>query len=181
MPDTPNYAITYPCMGVPVTPADFNTFATDVEAALVAVDTKTRAVLNVPYAMANTASSPAFGVETIMTFSGTSGSGITIGASTFTALTAGLYAFGVNITEPNSTLTITSQRVAIYINGVFMSACKWRGTNPSDAFVQGGAYTSDLPVAVADVVTFRYLWTGTGALLSPPVTGFVSMTLLATP
>jgi hypothetical protein len=180
MPDTPNFAITYPCMGPTVAVADFQVYAADVEAALVAVDAEAQAVTHVPYAFATLASNPALGVETVMTMSSTTSSGVTVGASTFTAVTGGVYTFGAQLGGTTSTLTLTSQRLAVYVNGVFQVACKWRGSNPIDAFGLDGAYSVDLPIAAADVVTFRYLWTGTGALFGPAA-GTASMTLLATP
>lgn len=180
MPDTPVYAITYPCIGVPITTASFAAFATDVEAALIAVDAIATTVASAPYAFAELTVNPAFGVETVMALSNSSSSTIAVLATSFSISTAGLYAINGKMDSPQSTLTFTSQRLAVYVNGVFQAATKWRGANPADFSVRNGGYSIDLPLAVADSVTFRYLWTGTGAL-SNPATGTASLTLLATP
>lgn len=181
MPDTPNFAITYPCMGPTVDPAAFSEFAADVEAAIASVDAQAAGVVGLPYAFASLTTATAFGVEAIMTMSNTSGSGITIGASTYTIVTPGLYVAGATASNANqSTLTYTSQRVAVYVNGVFFAACKWRGVNPADVFVMGGSYSVNVPLLAGDVVTYRYLWTGTGAI-SGSAGGLGSLMLLATP
>lgn len=183
MPDTPVYAITYPCLGPVIDVTDFLDFTNDVEAALLAVEaeaTSDGSVTQVPYVFAELTVNPAFSVETAMTMSNTSSSGIAVVGSTFVVITPGLYAIGGKLDSPQSTLTITSQRLAVYVNGVFYAANKWRGSNPADFSVRNGGYSIDLPLAAADAVSFRYLWTGTGALLNP-ATGTASMTMLATP
>lgn len=185
MPDTPNFAITYPCVGSAISASSFATFATDVETAIAAVDNQgygvgSIGVLNVSYAFTTLSSNPAFGVETVMTFSNTTASDIGFGASSFTASTPGPHTVSVLLSSPQSTLTITSQRVAIYVNGVLNTANKWRGSNPPDFAVFNGGFSTDIYLVGGDIVTFRYLWTGTGAL-GGPVTGTASLLLLATP
>lgn len=187
MPDTSNYAITYPCLGESIECEDFFTLATDVESAFVTVDAEAANVLNLPYARVGSAvANPAFGVETVMTFGSIPASdyssGITVnaGAGTMTIDTAGIYQASVQVSGNQSTLTITSQRIAVFVNGVFQMARKYRGTNPATSFVLSGTYTSNIgPLAIGDVVTFRYLWTGTGAL-SSPAGGSVVLSFLTT-
>lgn len=183
MPDTPVYAITYPCLGPTISVTDFVTFATDVEDAIRVVEAEATfdgSVTQVPYGFTELTANPAFGVETAMTMSNTSSNGMSVIGSTFVVITPGLYAIGGKLDSPTSTLTFTSQRLAVYVNGVFYAANKWRGSNPADNFVRNGGYSIDLPLALGDAVSFRYLWTGTGALLNP-ATGNASMTMLATP
>lgn len=180
MPDTANFSITYPCEGTAITLSDFSTYANDVEAALAQIDTEATAVTHVPYAFAQLSTATAVGVEATMTFSNTSGSGVTIGASTFTIITAGLYRANTITGATQSTLTITSQRQAIAVNGTNVVACKWRGNNPADVNVYFGGYGTDLSLAVGDTVSFKYLWTGTGAIGSLG-NSYGSITLLATP
>lgn len=187
MPDTPVYAITYPCMGVPLTLADFSTFATDVEAALAIVDAEALAVTQIPHLKINGTVTTALSVEAVMLFTSTGAtlyavSGFTVNnaAGTITVITPGLYEITAQVDANQSTLTMTSQRAAIYINGVLHSARKYRAYNPVLAGALDGTYKVGVYLAAGDVVTLRYLWTGTGALLNP-ATGEIRMELLATP
>jgi hypothetical protein len=188
MPDTPNFAITYPCMDATINCDSFRELATDVESAFVVVDAEAAATLNLPYARIGAAqANPAFGVEAIMTYGIIPASdyvnGITVnsGAGTMTIVTPGVYQASAQNLGNQSTLTITSQRLAVYVNGVLQMARKYRGTNPATAVVLSGTYTANIgPLAAGDVVTFRYLWTGTGALSSPAGASVV-LSFLTTP
>lgn len=175
MPDTPNFGITYPCEDTLVDCDDFATLATDIESAIATVDAEASNVLNLPYGRVSSATAnPAFGVEAIMTWGGSPtgdfANGVTLnaGAGTMTIVTPGIYQASAYNLGNQSTLTITSQRIAVYVNGIFQVARKYRGTNPATAIVLSGTYTADIgPLVAGDIVTFRYLWTGTGALSSP--------------
>lgn len=180
MPDTPNFAITYPCENTLISCNDFAVYATDVETALASVDAQALAVTQSPYAFANLTTATAVGVEAVMAMGSTSGSGVTIGATTFTIVTPGLYVANVNTGATQSTLTMTSQRVSVAVNGTNVVIGKWRGSNPADVNVFFGGYSTDLQLAVGDTVSFKYLWTGTGAIGSLG-TMVGSISLLATP
>lgn len=186
MPDTPIYGITFPCESAPVSVADFSTFATDVEAALVTTDAEARTVTHLPTAKATGSVNPAFGVETAYTYllfpASVVSTGITLNAAagTFTIITPGVYSASVRAVPIDSTLTVTSSRVAVTVNGTNVVSRKYRGFNPPDPTSLSGSYTADVFLAAGDVVTFRLLWTGTGALLSPAQASF-ALDLLATP
>lgn len=187
MPDTPIYGITYPCLADDVTLADFATFASDVEAAIATVDAEAALTLRTPNAIQAASTATAVGVEAVMTFSvgpnSSTANGLTVnsGAGTVTVITPGVYKIGAFVSPGNqSTLTMTSQRIAIYINGVFYAARKYRGRNPASFDVLGGAFDTAVFLAAGSVVTLRYLWTGTGAL-NGVAGGELSMQLLATP
>ena len=176
----PNYDIDYPCLGTVIDPDAFNEFATDVEAALATVDAEVTALTRMPYAQASLTSNTALGVEAAMTIVSPSSEGITVGATTFTVITPGLYAIAASLGGNQSTLTMTSQRIAVAVNGVNVVAGKWRGSNPADPTVRDGGYSTDVPLAAGDLVSFRFLWTGTG-VLSGPAGGRCGLDLLATP
>lgn len=186
MPDTPIYGITYPCEGSGITAADFATFANDVASAVAATDLEAIQVTNLPNAVAFGQSNPAFGVETVYTYTAVpasnSTSGITLNPVTgvFTILTGGIYSASVRNLAIASTLTVTSHRIAVTVNGTNIVSRKYRGFNPPDPSSIGGSYTADVFLAAGDLVTFRLLWTGTGALLNP-AQAFVALDLLATP
>src|SRR5687767_9223785 len=94
MPDTPNFAITYPCEGSAIDCDDFAAFATDVEAAFVAADTEATNATHTPFALQATSTTPALAVATTLIFIASANnfsSGITVGANAFTAITPGLY------------------------------------------------------------------------------------------
>lgn len=182
MPDTPNFAITYPCEGVPISCADFSVFATDVEAAIATVDAEGVAVTHEPYALQVTQTTAAVGVATTLVFVASAfnfSSGITVAANAFTALTGGLYLVNVQGNSINSTLTLTSNRVSILKNAVLVDAIKRK---PVVGVASAGNITISAPVdlAVGDAVTFQHLWTGTGALTGP-LNASVSIQLLSSP
>lgn len=186
MPITPNFSIAYPCEGSAITLADFANLATTTEAAVIAVLAEARAVTHTPNARALGTSAAAFGVEDTMIYTlvptSVVSSGITVNAAagTFTILTPGIYLATVRLGGNSSTLTMTSQRVATAVNGVNQTVRKYRGFNPATTEAIAGAWTSDILCAAGDVVTFRYLWTGTGAL-SGTASATVALDLLATP
>lgn len=186
MPDTPNFAITYPCLGSVMALADFSTFALDVEAALAAVDAEATAATHNPFAFALGNVAAALGVESVMTYTGfpanSFNSGITFNAAagTFTIVTPGVYSATAELASNQSTLTMTSQRIAVFVNGVLFAVRKYRGTNPVTVGALVGSYSTDVPLLAGDIVTFRYLWTGTGALTGD-ATGNVSLAMLTSP
>lgn len=186
MPSTPNFAITYPCLTPLISMPDFSAFATDVEAALAAVDAEAVTATHNPYAFALGNVAAAFGVESILTYTGfpanSFNSGITFNAAagTFTIVTPGLYSATAESSSNQSTLTMTSQRIAVFVNGVLFAVRKYRGTNPVTVGALVGSYSTDVPLIAGDVVTFRYLWTGTGALTGD-ATGNVSLAMLTSP
>jgi hypothetical protein len=182
MPDTPNFAITYPCEGAAIDCSDFSTFATDVEAAIATVDAEATAATHTPYALQVTQTTPAVGVATTLIFVASAfnfSSGITVAANAFTALTAGLYLVTAQTSGVTSSLTLTSGRVSILKNAVLVNAIKRK---PIIGFPSASNMTISSPVdlAVGDAVTFQYLWTGTGALTGP-LNASVSIQLLSTP
>lgn len=187
MPDSPNFAITYPCLGSAITLADFSTFATDVEAALARVDATAVAVTHNPYARLIGFTAAAVGVETILDFTAfaalnlSSGFTVNNAAGTVTVITPGMYLAGLQISGDQSTLTMTSHRVALYVNGVLHSTRKYQGTFPVVGIAaQSGVFDTAVQLAAGDVVTIRYLWTGTGALTSN-ASGSLYLDLLTSP
>lgn len=182
MPDTPNFAITYPCEGFGVAVADFATFATDVEAALVTVDAEATAVTHTPYALQVTNTNPAVGVATTLVFVASGfnfSSGITVAANAFTAITPGLYMVTAQTQPVSSTLTLTSARTSILKNAVLVNAIK-RKPSASSPAVNGMTISAPVELLAGDVVAFQYLWTGTGALVNP-LGASVAIQLLSTP
>ena len=156
MPDTPNFPITYPCAGVTISCDSFREFATDVEAAIATVDAEAAAALNLPYARIVFASAnPAFGVETVMTFglipTGDFANGVTVnaGAGTMTIVTPGIYQASVQMFGNQSTLTMTSQRIGVFVNAVLQMVRKYRGTNPAGAGALSGTYTANIEIGRA--------------------------------
>lgn len=187
MPDTPVYSITYPCEGSPVSVADFATFATDVEAAISTVSTVANGVTHRPYVRGNWTSNAAVAVETIVVFSAasTSSTGITVNAAAGTATigTAGIYRIGANLSNgTQSDTTMSSQRLSVFRNGVFYAGKRFRGRNPISIDCAGGSYTILMNLAAGDVITFRYLWTGTGSIVaSGGASGSFDVSMLFTP
>lgn len=182
MPDTPNFAITYPCEGSAIDCDDFSIFATDVEAAFATVDAEATAVTHVPYALQVTQTTPALAVATTLVFVASAfnfSSGITVAANAFTALTDGLYLVNAQTQGVTSTLTMTSGRVSILKNAVLVDAIKRK---PLIGLPTISNMTISAPVNLlaGDAVTFQYLWTGTGALTGP-LNASVSIQLLSTP
>lgn len=186
MPTTPIYGIQYPCESPSITLGDFQAFATTTEAAIALTDAEATAVTHNPNARGIGSANPALGVDTVMTFTAFPGaftqSGFTVNtaAGTFQPLTSGLYTVSVRMSSNQATLTMTSQRVAVNIGGVLVVATRNRGTNPASNGTTVSSFTSDIFLLTTSVVTFSYLWTGTGALLNP-ATATVALDLIATP
>lgn len=182
MPDTPNFAITYPCVGAPITVADFSTFATDVEAAFATVDAEAVAATHLPYAMQVTQTTPLVNVATTLIFTASPfnvSSGITVAGNAFTAITPGLYLTTVQANSVDSSVSMTSGRASILRNGVLVDAIK-RKPHPATALVGNMGVSAPVNLAVGDAVTFQYLWTGAG-VLNNPLNAAVSIQLLSTP
>jgi hypothetical protein len=182
MPDTPNFAITYPCEGSTISCDDFAVFANDVEAAFVTVDAEATAVTHLPYALQVTSTTPAVGVATTLVSTASAfnfSSGITVAANAFTAVTPGLYLVTAQTQSVTSTLTMTSGRVSILKNAVLVNAIKRKPVIGLPS-VSNMTVSSPLDLLAGDAVTFQYLWTGTGALTGP-LAASVSIQLLSTP
>lgn len=182
MPDTANFAITYPCMDEVVDCNDFAIFATDVEAAIAAVDAEGIAVTHTPYALQTTSTTPAVGVATTLVHVASVNnfsSGVTVAANTFTIITPGLYLANAQCNGVTSNTTLTSARVSILKNAVLTNAFKRKPVVgfPSSSNMN---LSSALELIAGDAVTFQYLWTGTGALTGP-LTATVNIQLLSTP
>lgn len=179
MPDTPIYGITYPCVGDVIDPADFATFAADVEAALVAVDAEATAVLQAPYARCNVVSATAQGVQTTLALTtfNSRGIGVNPGAGTLTVPTAGLYFVSLVLQNVNQNPTMTSRQVTLRRNGVdiYLHKQSTDGTLFPNIQVSG-----PIPCAAAAVLTATSLWTSSGVALNSEVGSF-SAVLLATP
>lgn len=186
MPTSPNFNIDYPCLGPSIALSDFSELAFDTEAAIAAVDAEAAAALSKPAARGLGFTPAALGVDTTLTYSAfpaqAYSSGITLNAAagTFTIIKPGIYLASAAVQGNQSTLTMTSQRISVVVNGVTNSVRKYRGTNPITVGAITGTYSAVIgPLAAGDVVTFRYLWTGTGALTSD-ASGLVSLHYLAT-
>jgi len=169
MPTTPNFSIDYPCEGTSVSLADFQMLAMDTEAALVTVDAAATFATHRPYAAGNwSLANPAVGVETTSIFSAsslsTTGMTVNAAAGTVTIIRPGIHHVSVTCFNPQSSLTLTSQRASVFKNAVYQLGKRFRGSNPTDIFVNGGSYSAALSFAAGDVITISYLWTGTGSL-----------------
>lgn len=182
MPDTPNFAITYPCMNTVIDCDDFREFATDVEAAFVTVDAEATAVTHMPFAIQETSTTPALAVATTLVFIASANnfsSGITVLGNTFVAIAPGLYAVQVQCALATSTLTMTSGRLSILKNAVMVDAIK-RKPQVSFPSVSNMNLTAAINLVAGDTISFQYLWTGTGALTGP-ITATANIQLLSTP
>lgn len=179
MPTTPQFGIAYPCMSPTITPADFARLATTTEVALDAVGFSVLTpgsgeaynVTHVAWGRGLGGAAPAPGAEGTFLFNvfplnTTFGGGITIfpALGTFVVTAGGFYDASVSIGGNSSTLTMTSQRVAVYVNGNLYAAKKTRGSNPVSAATLSSSYDFGVNLTAGDTVTFRYLWTGTGAI-----------------
>ena len=164
MPSTPNFAIPYPCMGVPITLADFSSFATAVETAIASVDTVEGTVLSRPSAfVVNSGStSVALGASTPLTYNtelwDTDGmADLAVNASRLTVRTNGVYmVFGGSNTVA-SPATVTSNRVTLSKNGAAFATNK----QDSTASTYPNMAMSIIPAVVGDFFLLEYLWTGT--------------------
>lgn len=174
MPDSSNFAITYPCEGSAVNPVDFSVFAFDVESALSAVTAEGVAVVSDRMFHAiGTAAIAAAAADTTMTYTGfpasVKSSGVTVNTATgdITIVATAIYELWAFVNaSATSTLTITSQQIGIFVNGILYGTQKRRGFNPAVTFATTGAYSMLVPLNAGDVVTFKYQWNGTGALNS---------------
>lgn len=182
MPTTPNFGIVYPCMGPVIDPDDFRDFATSVEAAIATVDAEATATTHLPYAMQQTSTVVPVGAATTLVFAASAfnfSSGITVGVSSFTILTSGLYLVTVQANSVESNTTLTSARTSILRNGVLVNAIK-RKPFVSFPSASNMNITAPVPLVVGDTLSAQYLWTGTGALNNPLVASF-TVQLLSTP
>lgn len=187
MPTTPIYSIQYPCESPSITLADFAAFATTTEAAIAATDAEAVAVTHNPNARGIGIATPAFGVDTVLTYTAfaanfsSSQFTVNLAAGTLQPLVSGLYSVSIRTGGNFSTLTMTSQRTAMNINGSLVVATRDRGTNPASTGTTGSSFTADVYLSAAtSIVTFSYLWTGTG-VLSGPASATVALDLIATP
>lgn len=193
MPVTPQFGITYPCMGVPVTLADFASHATTTETALDSVgfgavpgSGEAYAVTHLPVGRGIGAVTTLPGVEGTLTYtlvpsSVVSGTGVTInvGTGAFNVLSSGFYMASATVGgAPGSTLTMTSQRIAVYVNANLYAAKKVRGSNPASASTISSTYDFGVNLLNTDTLTFRFLWTGTG-VLTGVASATVSLSLLS--
>lgn len=186
MPTTPVFGIQYPCESPSVSLADFQALATTTETAIATVDALATSVTHNPNLRGIGIATPAFGVDTVLTYSAfaanftSSGFTVNLATGALTPLTSGLYMVSVRVGGNSSTLTMTSQRTAMNIGGSLVVATKDRGTNPASTGTVGSTFTSDVYLVGGSTVTFSYLWTGTGAL-SGVASATVALDLIATP
>lgn len=193
MPTTPQFGITYPCMGVPVTAADFASLATTTDTALGAVGFgsvpgtgEAYTVTHLPTGRGLGAVTTLPGVEGTLTYtlvpsSVVTGTGVTVnvGTGAFNVLSNGFYlASAVVGGAGDSTLTMTSQRIAVYVNANLYAAKKVRGFNPAFTSTIGSTYDFGVNLLNTDTLTFRFLWTGTG-VLTGTASATVSLSLLS--
>lgn len=175
MPDTPVFGITYPCMGAPVTLADFSTFAADVEAAIATVDALATEATQPPNASVQLSmAGVAVNVATDINYTSENWDSGTIATPTATALTVpsnGMYMAVVNA-GVSGFATITSMRAAISVNAVNQYVFKFLpvAATPNQANPHGL-----LRLAAGDLVRCNFLWTGTGG--PGTVSGTMSLTL----
>lgn len=192
MPTTPQFGITYPCMSPVVAPSAFAAFATTTETALDAVGFsvvpgtgEAYSVTHLPTGRGIGTATPLPGVEATLTYtvvpsSVVTGTGVTVNVATgtFNVLDNGFYMASATVGAASSTLTMTSLRVAVYVNGVLYAARKARGFNPSNTGTVSTTYDFGMNLLNTDTVTFRFLWTGTG-VLSGIGSSTVSLSLLS--
>lgn len=192
MPSTPQFGITFPCLSPTVSPADFATLATTTETALDTVGFgsvpgtgEAYAVTHLPWGRGLGAVTTPFGAEATFTYTAvptsvTFGGGIVVfpASGNFVTTFTGFHMASVAIQGNSSTLTMTSQRVAVYVNGVLYAARKTRGDDPVFVSALTTSYDFGVNLAAGDTVTFRYLWTGTG-VLSGVASAITSLSLLS--
>lgn len=174
MPSTPNFGITYPCEGSPIAVTDFSSFALSAEAAISTVSAEGAAVVADPVFHAiGVAAIAASGADTTMTYTGFvssfKSSGFTVNTATgdITAVTTGIYELWALVnTSGQATVSMTSQRIGIFINGTFYASQKRRAYNPAIANATYGTFSVMAQLTAGDVVNFKYQWTGTAALSS---------------
>lgn len=165
---TPNFAIEYPCAGETIDPTVFQTFADDVEAALVTVDTASAAALQRPRAaIRNSAGqSIAFGAMTALTDPTTDfTSGVTAAAAGFTLLTSGVYLVTLQAGSATVTTTVTSYAADISLAGTVIyrrKLSKTLTTTTAGDINLVGVFSG----TAGQAVTFRWGWTGAGANLT---------------
>lgn len=161
---TPNYAIEYPCAGEVISPAVFETFADDVDAALAAVDAVSASVLARPRAaIRDSGTSIAFGAMTALSFDSTDfDNGMTAAAAGFTIPSNGLYMIDIECGSTTIPTTVTSWAASILVAGtvVYKRKVSETTTTPPDPMRLN---VSGLASGVAgNAVTFQFGWTGTG-------------------
>lgn len=181
MPDTPNFAITYPCEATLLAPADFATYATDVDAAIGTVNAEGVAVTQTPYALQVTNTVVPPGVATNLTnvaspfnFS----SGITVGANSFTILTPGMYFTNVESNQIAATVGLQSARMQVLKNGVVFAAFK-RKPVVGAPVAPGLGFSIDVPCQAGDVLAWQFLWVG--SVVADPLAAAISIQSLSTP
>lgn len=162
MPDTPVFAITYPCEGSSITMQDFYDFATTVEAAVVGVDAlATEAVLPPNVSVQLSLAGVALNVATDITYVSEDWDSAAIAAPPATALTVpadGMY-FVPFYAGVSGFATLTSMRAAISVNGVNQYAFKFA---PNSGTPNRSVPHGLLRLAAGDLVRCNFLWTGTG-------------------
>lgn len=163
---TPNYAIEYPCAGEVISPAVFQTFADDVEAALASVDTVSASVLARPRAaIRDSGTSIAFGAMTALSFDSTDfDNGMTAAAAGFTIPSTGMYMIDLEVGSNTVPTTVTSWACSILLAGVVVYKRKIsQTTSVPPAPFNDELNASGLVAALAgNAVTFQFGWTGTG-------------------
>jgi len=163
MPSTPVFGITYPCIGTVVTPADFYTFSTTLEAAIAAVDALVSQATMPPHVGVLVNQSVAVGAATNCAVSQIYYSeplGLTsIGATSITAPTTGLYQISQYISVSGFT-TLTSLKVSITVNGAIEYAYKQPA--PSVGVANNSMPHGLVKLIGGDAVRANVLWTGTG-------------------
>jgi len=183
MPNSPTYGIPYPCEGAAISPADFAAFAAGVEAAIASANAAITAARKGVYAIQMATVNPAVNTPTTFTFTASaenSSSGITVGATSFTAQTAGVYLSSVYFIlgqSLTSTTTATYGQIGMRVGAVNQNLDKRRGY--SSLVLPRQQATGMLILGVGSVVDYQYLWGGTGAL-SAPVLAKITLERLTT-
>jgi len=181
MPDaTPNFGIRYPCAGETIDAAVFETFATDVEAAIALVDAEmTRALHRPAVRLQRGLASQSITVATTTdatydteSFDNDSMGNLGVNNDRATIQTAGVYLAKFWVSQMSAFTTITSTSVLISQNGL----TRWQKKGPQGATVTAIPWLAILGVlecAVGDIIRGRILWTGTGG----PATTFGELEL----
>lgn len=162
---TTNFGIRFPCSGETIDPTVFQNFAEDVDTALATVDTAQQFAQTRPAASVFTndaGSSVAVGVRTAMTFTTTAfNNGMTVGATTLTAITGGIYMVTAEFADINAGTTNTSWTGSIDVNATTVVA-RTLGRSTSNASASNINVSMLTRVTAGSTISAYWFWLGSG-------------------
>lgn len=170
---TTNFAIPYPCAGETIDCTIFEAFTQAIQDALTGLDSQSVDVLNRPAAsVTGGGQNIAVNVSTNATYTSESYDNdnmadLTVNNDRLTIVTPGMYMITGYSSLGSGFTTITSNAVAITVNGTVL----YRKKNSSDTNLAMNVTVTGLVNCLAgDIIRTSILWTGTGG----PVSTFTS-------